>query len=154
MKSTALNNILVAIDFSETTPDVIATAIMLNRTHSGKFWVVNADASAPYLSSPKNGKVPDPITVDTQSNDADVVLARIREQLAQAEMAAEFVRLEGPAADSILEKAKEIDADLIVIGAHRHGHFYHMFFGDTGDELTRNAPCPVLVVPHKSETTA
>ena len=85
MKSTALNNILVAIDFSETTPDVIATAIMLNRTHSGKFWVVNADASAPYLSSPKNGKVPDPITVDTQSNDADVVLARIREQLAQAE---------------------------------------------------------------------
>ena len=154
MKSTALNNILVAIDLSEATPDVIATAIMLNRTHSGKFWVVHADDSAPYLYSPENGDIPDPVTVDTQNNEAEVVLAGIREQMTRAEMAAEFVRLEGPAADSILEKARDIDADLIVIGAHRHGRFYRMFFGDTGDELMRHAPCPVLVVPHESEKTA
>ena len=49
MKPKALNNILVAIDFSEATPDVITTAIMLNSTHSGKLWVVHADDSAPYL---------------------------------------------------------------------------------------------------------
>jgi len=151
MKPKALNNILVAIDLSEATPDVIATAIMLNSTHNGKFWVVHADDSAPYIDSPKNGKVPDPVTVDTQSNDAEVVLASVRKQLSRAEMAAEFIRLEGPAADSILEKAREIDADLIVIGAQRHGRFYRMFFGDTGDELMARAPCPVLVVPKKSE---
>jgi len=154
MKPAALNNILVAIDFSEATQDIIATAIMLNLSHSAKLWIVHADDSAPYLCSPENGDVPDPVTVDTQSNDADVVLARIREQLTQTEMAAEFVRLEGPAADSILEKAREINADLIVIGAHRHRRFYHMFFGDTGDELMRRSPCPVLVVPHGSEKTA
>ena len=154
MKPAALNNILVAIDLSEATPDVITTAIMLNRTHSGKFWVVHADDSAPYLYSLENEDVPGPITVDSQNNDADVVLARIREQLSQAEMAAEFIRLEGPAAESVLEKAREIDADLIVIGAHRHGRFYRLFFGDTGDELMRHAPCPVLVVPNESEKTA
>ena len=154
MKPKALNNILVAIDFSEATPDVIATAIMLNGTHNGKFWVVHADDSAPYLYSPENGDVPGPVTVDTQSSNAEVALVGIRDQLSQAEMAAEFIRLEGPAADSILEKAKEIDADLIVIGAHRHGRFYRMFFGDTGDELMARAPCPVLVVPHESEKTA
>ncbi len=82
------------------------------------------------------------------------MLARIREQLSQAEMAAEFIRLEGPAAESVLEKAREIDADLIVIGAHRHGRFYRLLFGDTGDELMRHAPCPVLVVPNESEKTA
>ena len=154
MKPKALNNVLVAIDFSEETPDVIATAIMLNSTHSGKFWVVHAEDSAPYLYSPEIGDVPGPVTVDTQSNDAEVTLVGIRKQLSRAKMAAEFIRLEGPAADSILEKAREIDADLIVIGAHRHGRFYRMFFGDTGDELMRSAPCPVLVVPHKSEKTA
>jgi len=154
MKPVALNNILVAIDFSEATRDIVATAIMLHDAHSAKFWVVHADDSAPYLSSPENGEVPDPVTVDTQNNDADVVMAGIREQLTQVEMAAEFVRLEGPAADRILEYAREIDADLIVIGAQRHGHFYRLFFGDTGDELMRRAPCPVLVVPHQSEKTA
>ena len=154
MKLKALNNILVAIDFSEATPDVIATAIMLKSTHSGKFWVVHADDSAPYLDSPKNGDVPGPVTVDAQSIDAEIVLAGVRKQLSRAEMAAEFILLEGPASDSILEKAREIDADLIVIGAHRHGRFYRMFFGDTGDELLHSAPCPVLVVPHQSEKTA
>jgi nucleotide-binding universal stress UspA family protein len=154
MKSKALNNILVAIDFSEAAPDVIATAIMLNSTHSSQLWVVHADDSAPNLCSPENGNVPGPITVDTQSNDDEVMLAGIREQLSRAEMAAKFIRLEGPAADSILEKAGEIEADLIVIGAQRHGRFYRMFFGDTGDELMRSAPCPVLVVPHQSEKTA
>jgi nucleotide-binding universal stress UspA family protein len=156
MKPVALNNILVAIDFSEAAHDIVATAIMLHDTHSAKFWVVHADDSAPYIYTPEtgDGDVSDPVTAETESNDADVVMAGIREQLTQAEMAAEFVRLEGPAADSILEKAGEIEADLIVIGAQRHGRFYRMFFGDTGDELMRRSPCPVLVVPHQSEKTA
>ena len=153
MKPVALNNILVAIDFSEATHDIVATAIMLHDTHSAKFWFVHADDSAPYLSSPDNGELPDPATVDTQSNDADVAMAKIREQLSRAEMAAEFVRLEGPAVDGILEKAREIDADLIVIGAHRHGRLYHILFGDTGEEIMRRAPCPMLVVPRKRGKT-
>jgi nucleotide-binding universal stress UspA family protein len=151
MKSTALNNILVAIDLSEATSEVIATAIMLNRAHSAKFWVVHADESAPYLYSPESGDEPGPVTFDPQNSDADVIIAGIREQLVQAGMNAEFIQLGGPPADSILGEAREIDADLIVIGAHRHGRFYRMFFGDTGDELMRHAPCPVLVVPHGSE---
>jgi nucleotide-binding universal stress UspA family protein len=150
MKSATLHNILVAIDLSEPTSDIVATAIMLNNTHSGNFWMVYADDSAPYLSSPESGDKPGPVTLDPQNSDADVVLAGIREQLSQAGLTAEFILLEGPAAENILEKAREIAADLIVIGAHRHGRFYHMLFGDTGDELMRHAPCPVLVVPHES----
>jgi nucleotide-binding universal stress UspA family protein len=153
MKTAALNNILVAIDFSEATQDIIATAIMLNDNHGGKFWVVYADDSAPYLYSPESGDEPGPVTFDPQNSDADVVMVGIREQLSRAGMNAEFILLQGPAAENILEKAKEIDADLIVIGAHRHGRFYRTFFGDTGEELMRHAPCPVLVVPHESEKT-
>ena len=80
MKSTALNNILVAIHLSEPTSDIVATAIMLNNTHSGNFWVVYADDSAPYFYAPESGNEPG-LTFDTQHTDADVVLAGIREQL-------------------------------------------------------------------------
>jgi nucleotide-binding universal stress UspA family protein len=154
MKPATLNNILVAIDFSETTPDIIATAIMLSDTHNAKFWVVYADDSAPYMYSPESGDEPGPVTFDTQSTDVGDGLAKIRAQLSIAHVAAEFILLEGPAAENVLEKAREIEADLIVMGAQRHGRFYRMLFGDTGDQLTRNAPCPVLVVPHKTEATA
>ena len=75
MKPRALNNILVAIDLSEATPDVIATAIMLSDTHNAKFWVVYADDSAPYLYSPESGDEPGPVTFDTQSTDVGDGLA-------------------------------------------------------------------------------
>ncbi|MFZ0612993.1 MAG: universal stress protein [Desulfobacterales bacterium] len=151
MKPTSLKNILVAIDFSEATPEVIATAIMLSDTHSGKFWVVYANDSAPFLLSAENGDSPGPVNLDTRNTEVDDGLEKIKAQLSLAHVAAEFVLLDGPAADNILEKAREIEADLIVIGSQRHGRFYRMLFGDTGDELTRNAPCPVLVVPQKTE---
>ncbi|MFZ0132892.1 MAG: universal stress protein [Desulfobacterales bacterium] len=153
MKPAALKNILVAIDFSEATPEVIATAIMLSDTHSSKFWVVYANDSAPFLLSSESGDSPGPVNLDPQNTEVEVGLEKIKAQLSLAHVAAEFVLLDGPAAENILEKAREIDADLIVIGSQRHGRFYRMLFGDTGDELTRNAPCPVLVVPHKSEQT-
>lgn len=154
MEPATLKNIMVAIDFSETTPEVIATAIMLSNTHSGKFWVVYANDSAPYLLSSDNAGAPAPVTFDARNTDLTDGLEQVRAQLSQAGVPAEFILLEGPAADNILEKAVEIEADLIVIGAQRHGRFYRLLFGDTGDELTRNAPCPVLVVPHKSEPSA
>lgn len=153
MKPAALKNILVAIDFSEATPEVVATAIMLSDTHSSKFWVVYADDSAPFLLSAESGGSPGPVDLDPQNTEVEDGLEKIKAQLSLAHVAAEFVLLDGPAAENILEKAREIEADLIVIGSQRHGRFYRMLFGDTGDELTRNAPCPVLVVPHKSEQT-
>ena len=154
MKPATFSNILVAIDFSEANPDVIATAIMLNNTHGGKLWVVYADDSAPYFHSPEREGVPGAATLGTRNIDLDAALAGIHEQLSQAGIAAEFILLEGPAAENILEKAMEIGADLIVIGAQRHGRLYHFLFDDTGEEIMRRAPCPVLVVPRKRGTTS
>ena len=149
MKPATFKNILVAIDFSEANPDVIVTAIMLNNIHGGKLWVVYADDSAPYFYSPEREDAPGAATFDTRNIDVDAALARIRAQLSHAGTVAEFILLEGPAAENILEKAEEISADLIVIGAHRHGRLYHFLFGDTGNEIMRHAPCPVLTVREK-----
>ena len=45
----------------------------------------------------------------------------------------------------IIEQAKKLDADLIVIGAHsRHG--LRLLFGSTTDSVLHNTPCDVLAV--------
>jgi nucleotide-binding universal stress UspA family protein len=77
-------------------------------------------------------------------------LARIRTRLSQEQLDAEYRLMEGPAADIILSAARKFRADIIVIGAHEHGKFYHFLFGDTTDSLIRRAPCPILVVPHRA----
>jgi nucleotide-binding universal stress UspA family protein len=46
----------------------------------------------------------------------------------------------------IIASAKELKADLIVIGAHGHSGFKHLTLGSTAGKTVRQAPCPVLVV--------
>lgn len=50
----------------------------------------------------------------------------------------------------IVEMARKVHADLIVIGASEGGAVHRAFLGSTADRVVRKAPCPVLVV--RSET--
>ena len=50
----------------------------------------------------------------------------------------------------ILRAASELDADLIVMGAHTHGALGRMLFGSTASQIVRRATCPVLVVRETS----
>ena len=50
----------------------------------------------------------------------------------------------GQSATAILEYAKEIGAELIIIGSHRPG-LEDYFLGSTAAKVVRHAECPVLV---------
>jgi nucleotide-binding universal stress UspA family protein len=51
----------------------------------------------------------------------------------------------------IVQLARDLDVDLIVMAVHRGpAHFEQVLFGSTAERVMRIAPCPVLIVP---ETT-
>jgi nucleotide-binding universal stress UspA family protein len=55
---------------------------------------------------------------------------------------------EGLPGEVIVDQAREIDADLIVVGTHRGvGGLTRMLLGSTARYVTQHAGCPVLVVP-------
>lgn len=69
-------------------------------------------------------------------------------QLASQHLAGRRVRqviASGPAGDEVLRVAKEIGADLIVIGSHRP-RARDLLLGSTATEVVRRAACSVLVV--------
>ena len=55
----------------------------------------------------------------------------------------------GLASHEILEAARELDADLIVIATHGFTGWKHFCIGSTAERVARSAPCPVLVVREK-----
>lgn len=57
----------------------------------------------------------------------------------------------GAAWSQILRVAEEMDADLIVMGAHTRGALGRMFFGSTASHVVRRAACPVLIVQEKKK---
>jgi nucleotide-binding universal stress UspA family protein len=54
--------------------------------------------------------------------------------------------LRGHAVRDVARLASQLKADLLVIGATGHSHFYERMLGSRADRLTHFAPCPVLVV--------
>ncbi|PHQ33891.1 universal stress protein [Rhodopirellula bahusiensis] len=54
--------------------------------------------------------------------------------------------IEGAVGESIVQKAKDIKADLVVVGATGHSQISRMLLGSTSDFVATHAPCSVLVV--------
>jgi universal stress protein A len=60
----------------------------------------------------------------------------------------------GLAAFEIVEAAKDLDVDLIVIATHGYTGWKHFTIGSTAERVVRAAPCPVLVVREKEHEFA
>jgi nucleotide-binding universal stress UspA family protein len=58
---------------------------------------------------------------------------------------------DGKAEEQILKYAKEVDADLIVIGRQGASDFGKQLFGTVTEKIARKATCPVLIIPYSFE---
>jgi nucleotide-binding universal stress UspA family protein len=54
--------------------------------------------------------------------------------------------LEGEPAETIVDAAAELEADLIILGSDSRGRLAHFLLGSTVDAVIRRARCPVLTV--------
>lgn len=73
------------------------------------------------------------------------VAERAADRLHRCGVAAEVRIATGPVADAIIETARDISADLIVVGSRGRGLVLGTLLGSTGIALTRTSPFPVFV---------
>jgi len=59
---------------------------------------------------------------------------------------------EGDPKHVLLEKIKEVKADLVIVGTRGLGLIAKLVVGSVSDFLVRNAPCPVTVVRNPDKT--
>jgi nucleotide-binding universal stress UspA family protein len=64
---------------------------------------------------------------------------------AHADLDIEPILIRGRAASAIVEEARSMRADLIVVGHRGHGRWESMLLGSVSSEVVDHAPCPVLV---------
>ena len=117
--------ILCAIDDSEVAGRVLVTARGL------------ADASGADLVAVH--------AVEEPGQDADHVLALVRDRLSATGVAAELRVVEGPPAEALIETAEREGAELLVIGSRGRGGLRSAVLGSVSRELASRAPCPVVI---------
>lgn len=52
---------------------------------------------------------------------------------------------------TIVSRAEQVDADLIVVGAHDRGRLHHFLIKSVAEDIVRHAPCSVLLVHENDE---
>jgi nucleotide-binding universal stress UspA family protein len=93
------------------------------------------------LSDIDRGRIMDALTEETM-----IFMEKIRSSLAGKSVEAKTITRQGMPAEKILETAKKMKIDLIIVGSHgRHGA-KKFLLGSISSKVVEYATCPVLVV--------
>lgn len=137
--------ILVPTDLSETAEEAVDYACELARTLGAKLHLLHVIA-VPVVGVPELGLALTSTMIDTMVADNQAALDRLAaKKAAQADIAPTILRT-GDARDVINQTAKEIGADLIVVGTHGRRGVTRVLLGSVAENVVRTAPCPVLTV--------
>jgi nucleotide-binding universal stress UspA family protein len=133
-------NVLVPIDFSESSWDAIPTAIELAAS-SGNVHVL-------HVLVPLEGLSPGVVWGEvTDASRESAVRETFAEQAASRNLADVIFDVTfGDPGFVITEHAKKNNADLIVIPSHGYGGFQRLVLGSVAERVIRHADCPVLVL--------
>jgi nucleotide-binding universal stress UspA family protein len=139
-----LNSVVVAFDFGETSTQALRYGHDLARTFGGRLYVLHV---ADVISPTAKQFYPEE-TGDPKINATKLALKYLREVLVAegAEEAQADVRLSPNAAETIVDYAKDLHADVIVVGTHGRSGVSRLLMGSVAEHVVRSAPCPVLVV--------
>lgn len=137
-------NILVATDFSECSERAVALAIELAKKMGAELTVVHVWELPPMTYADLEYPSFDMFTPLEQAaqQQLDSVVANVRAFHPRAKA----ILQSGGAAPQILEVAKRIGADLLVLGTHGRRGAQHLLMGSVAERVVRLAPIPVLTV--------
>lgn len=160
-KGPLFRRILCAADLTETSQHTLDVALSLATENDACITLLHVLASLPGVADARTSfAVPEIAPLRNTLTE----LAHTQLQKAVPAAARQFCEVServepGTPWTEILRAASEMEADLIVVGAHTHGALGRMLFGSTASQVVRRATCPVLVVReaqkvHRSATEA
>jgi universal stress protein F len=140
--------ILVPIDLAdvELAKPAIATAVMMAEASNGAIRLVNVLPTTPVILAEY---VPPDFEAQQRAAAEEAVAIVAKETGLGADKTSTVVRL-GSVDREILEEAKAMNADLIVMSSHRTGMRTY-FLGSNAGHVVRYATCSVLVVRQQAD---
>jgi nucleotide-binding universal stress UspA family protein len=143
----AIRRILCPTDFSDFSESALEQAIALGKRYRAEITCLHV---VPTLMPPSIGFALPPRS-DARARQA--ALEELGRFAAPARAAGFEPRLEvreASVAPTILEVARSLPADLVVMGTHGLSGFERLMLGSVAEKVLRRAPCPVLTVPQRA----
>ncbi len=136
----AYKHILLATDLHQDNQEVINQAVALAKRNDARLSVINVLPNIPYYMA--SGV---PSIADLEDHLEDDNMRKLKALEAKIDLDADYHLLHGSPKRKIVELAKEINCDIVIIGSHgRHG--VERFIGSTANGVLQRAHCDVLII--------
>lgn len=140
-------NIVLPVDFGESTDRLINEAIKFAKQVQGKILLIHV---APADIGFAIGDMGFQYFPEVEQNEVKEELLRLNsteQRIIAQGIECEHLLKQGVAGDIILDYVAEKNADYLVMGSHGRSGMYDVFVGSLTKELTRRSTIPVLVIP-------
>ena len=142
-----MKNIVVPIDFSDTTDVLIDGAVNFAKEVVGKICLIHVAPADIGFAIGDMGFQYFPEIEKSEISEELSELNEIEKRVEAKGVACEHLLKQGVASEIILDYAKEKDASYIVMGSHGRSGIYDVFVGSLTKDITKKSSVPVLVLP-------
>lgn len=142
-----IDKIIFPTDFSDHSNYAFKYALSFAKEYGAELVMLHVVEDVQYLANAYMFDVPMmPSFADMEGNRSKEMDEFIEREVADSTIKIEKSIRHGRPFVEIIQAARELDADLIVIATHGRGGFEHLLFGSTAEKVVRKAPCPVLSI--------
>lgn len=146
-----MKNILVPVDLSIFSKEIIEAAVQIARLDNGKLILLN-------VASVDVGFIIGDVGFQYLPELEETALKEDAKRLSDLQKYAEEQGVEcvsmikqGIPVDTILEQSDKLNIDLIVIGSRGHGSLYEALVGSVCHDVLKHTKVPVYVLPNKKK---
>ena len=139
-----IKRILVPTDLSNQSDKAIEFGLFLAKHFRAKLTLLHV-YQEPYATQYARGPDAYNVVLKERShlqNSLESIAKDVRERYADCET--EF--RDGVPCEEIVDTAKQLDIDLIVISTHHYNWLTRLAYGCDAEQILRHAPCPILVL--------
>ena len=147
-----IRRILCPTDFSDFSRRALRYAVALARWYEAEITLLHVVPLVPSVATATFPPGVSPLTLEPVSHDRILEeLRRFAEPAAAVGLRFDTVVRDGSAVGEVLDLARTLPADLLVMGTHGRGGFERLVLGSVAEKVLRKACCPVLTVPQPAE---
>ena len=155
-----MNKILIALDYDPSSVKVAEKGYALGKLMGAKIVLMHVLSEPVYYSSLEYSPIVgfnNSMNMGTFRTDtiqglkeaAQHFLDKTKHHLTDETI--QTILKEGETADSILEAAKDLNADIIVLGTHSRKWLENILMGSVTENVLKHATLPLFIIPTKKE---
>jgi nucleotide-binding universal stress UspA family protein len=162
-KSKPIKKILIALDYNPTAQKIAETGYLLANTMNAEVTLVHVIVNPVYYSSLEyspimgfngfiNSDIGQLLSTDELKKASLHFLDKTKEHLHDERI--NTLAVEGDFADAILQAAKDLHVDLIVMGSHSQRWLEKILMGSVTEKVLHHTSIPLFIVPTKKRRSS